>query len=88
METLRSLFDPAGIEEKIKEQQELMLKEGFWDNPKESAEVQRQSKALQDKINIIRKIEDLFENVELSCELFEMGETDQKKEGEQRTGVK
>lgn len=83
METLRSLFDPAGIEEKIKEQQELMLKEGFWDNPKESAEVQRQSKALQDKINTIRKIEDLFENVELSCELFEMGETDQKKEGEQ-----
>lgn len=52
-----------------------MMAEDFWAVPEESAEVQRKHKYLEAELEEIAEVEGLIEVCELSCELFELGET-------------
>lgn len=56
------------------------MEEDFWSVPEESTEVQIEHKHLKNQLEMIASVDELLEVCELSCELFELGEG-QNKEG-------
>lgn len=55
-----------------------MLTEDFWAIPEKSAKIQREHKYLQNQLEEIADLDELLEICELSCELFELGESQDK----------
>lgn len=51
-----------------------MSSASFWDDPKESAQVQKRNKFLVKQMEAIHEMDDLIENCQLVCELVEIGE--------------
>ena len=51
-----------------------MMEENFWAVPEESAKVQKEHKFLENQLQEIKNVEELFELCELSCEMLELGE--------------
>lgn len=55
-----------------------MLTEDFWAIPEKSAKIQKEHKYLQNQMEEIAGVDELLEVCELSCELFELGESQDK----------
>ncbi len=55
-----------------------MLAEDFWAIPEKSAKIQKEHKYLENQMEEIAQVDELLEVCELSCELFELGESQDK----------
>ena len=72
--TLRSRFDPAGVQARLIELEKAMLEPAFWDDQEKAASLQRENKRLLQRMEDIREMDGLLENCELVCELLSIGE--------------
>lgn len=67
------IFDPAGLDKRIKELEDESLKPGFWDDQRKAQKVLKEKKSLEDRLNEYRRleggIEELPELIEIAEEL-------------------
>lgn len=66
-----SLFDPAGLKEKIKKLNEESMKEGFWDDQEKAQTVLKNKKALEAEVEEFQQLETGVEDLDVLVELYE-----------------
>ncbi|WP_320045922.1 peptide chain release factor 2 [uncultured Ilyobacter sp.] len=74
IEEIRGSLDLEGKENKVKELEKETLKEGFWNDKRESEKLIKEMNALKEIIGEYRSIEKLSDEVSVLLEFVEMGE--------------
>lgn len=71
MTLLRSVFDPAGLEDKLEQLKAEQLSDGFFADPKKVSRVGREVKTCEYKLEKIKKLSTEIDNCDTSIELLE-----------------
>ncbi len=69
-----SLFDLAGIRDRLKVLDSETEKDGFWDNPEEAQKILKEKKSLENKEGEFLELEGLLSDIDVMLELTEEGE--------------
>lgn len=68
-----SPFDPAGLEERLEKIENKMSESGFWDEPEAAQKLMKEKKSVEDKLDIMKKLTAMMEDLEIMVEMAEEG---------------
>ncbi|UCE55280.1 MAG: peptide chain release factor 2 [Desulfobacterales bacterium] len=69
LDHLRAIFDIKGKEKRLEEIEQIIAKEGFWDNPEETKSILKERTSLSSKIDSFKKLAEELEENEVLLDL-------------------
>ncbi|HOO73994.1 MAG TPA: peptide chain release factor 2 [Tepiditoga sp.] len=67
-EDLKNLFDIEKAKKRVSELEEIMTDPNFWNDPKKAENVSRENQHLKDEIDEFKKLQSLFEDIDVAIE--------------------